>query len=250
MSRVATLGASNAVRTAAALGEAGVEVIGVGKAGWRPSVEAVEAIKEELGLEMGEHDVLVVQCLDSSCLYVMNTATGGLELPKRGADGMYHIEGRPVIAKDMQLDNLLEKVVLLLQWRPNALKILISPTVRYLTNCCATHTRSEQELKMDGQRMLKELGELRRSVKSMLVKKKIQNVILIDPLLLSGAASDLEKAKQLMLDQVHMRKEGYAALAGRIKETIHNWLLVRKRKVAALGEVPAKRTRLATGAKL
>ena len=81
MSRVATLGASNAVRTVAALGEAGVEVIAVCKAGWRPSVEAVEAIKEELGLEMGEYDVLVIQCLDSSCLYVMNTATGGLELP-------------------------------------------------------------------------------------------------------------------------------------------------------------------------
>jgi hypothetical protein len=55
---VATLGASNAGKTAAALEGVGVPAVRFGRVGWRPTTEAVRAVIEEMELELGNAEVL------------------------------------------------------------------------------------------------------------------------------------------------------------------------------------------------
>ena len=58
--------------------------------------------------------------------------------------------------------------------------------------------------------MLRELGTLRREIKSRLIKKGYDNVRMVDPLEVNGAASSVAAAKAIMRDQVHMHSIGYA----------------------------------------
>jgi hypothetical protein len=53
---------------------------------------------------------------------------------------------------------------------------------------------------------------------------------MVDPLDVNGAASSISAARDLMKDQVHMHRIGYARLAEEIKELAHSWLLGKKRK--------------------
>ncbi len=95
--------------------------------------------------------------------------------------------------------------------------------------------------------MLKELGTLRREIKSRLLKKGYANVRMVDPLDVCGAASSMEAARELMVDQAHMVATGYAKLAGAIKDVAHGWLLGKKRKYTGSNRPDAKRIRLDSG---
>jgi hypothetical protein len=79
--------------------------------------------------------------------------------------------------------------------------------------------------------MLRELGSLRREVRNWLYKKELKNVVLADQLEASGAASSWDKAKGLMVDNVHMQPVGYAKLAMAIREAVQRWLVGQKRKI-------------------
>jgi hypothetical protein len=99
-----------------------------------------------------------------------------------------------------------------------------------------------------GKRLLRELGTLRREIKSRLIKKGYDNVRMLDPLDVNGAASSVSAARNLMRDQVHMHKVGYARLAEEIKELAHFWLLGKKRKSSGSDRPDAKRIKLDTTA--
>lgn len=79
-----------------------------------------------------------------------------------------------VVVKELQLGIILDKIELLLKWRPASLKVLVFPMVIFIGNCCSEHTRDDMEV--NGERMLKELNGLRRTVRSFLMKKRISNV--------------------------------------------------------------------------
>ncbi len=99
MGRVATLGASNAANIAAALGEAGMEVVTFGKVGWRVTADKIEAMEEEISLECKDTDVLLLHCLDNQVFYVMDEETGGMAFPAKGKDDRYHAKGKVTVAK-------------------------------------------------------------------------------------------------------------------------------------------------------
>ncbi len=67
---------------------------------------------------------------------------------------------------------------------------------------------------------------------------------MVDPLDVNGAASSVSAARNLMKDQVHMHRFGYARLAEGIKELAHSWLLGKKRKSSGSDRQDAKRIRL------
>ncbi len=151
--------------------------------------------------ECKEGDILMIQWLENSILYMLNGETGCMELPKRDEeDGILHVTGRVTVSKDMQLEALLEKLDPLLAWSPDSLKVLLCPLVRYLVDCCAAHQRGEQIRNEDGTRQLKELYQLRKAIKSRIIQKKYRNIIIMDPLACLGAAASLEKAKTIMAD--------------------------------------------------
>jgi hypothetical protein len=85
------------------------------------------------------------------------------------------------------------------------------------------------ERKAEGERQLRELGSLRRELKTWLIKRGYSNTLLVDPLQARGAAADIDKARENMSDSVHMKPAGYSRLADKIKEMAKAWLLTRKR---------------------
>jgi hypothetical protein len=242
-----TVGASNAIRTAAALRRKGVEVMEMGRKGWAVSEESVDALLEQLQILAGKDDILVLQCLDSRC-FLETDSNGNVTLPKRGEDGKVHVKGRIIVAKDLLLEILLDQLDPVLRSRKESLIILVCPITRFLIACCDAHAKGDGEEKAsEDRRMLKELGTLRREIKSRLLKKGYSNVRMIDPLEVCGAAASVEAARKLMADQAHMVATGYAKLAGAIKELAHGWLLGRKRKGTGSDRPDAKRIRLDSG---
>ncbi len=121
--------------------------------------------------------------------------------------------------------------------------MLVCPVTRFLISCCDSHERKEGA-EEDGKRLLRELGTLRREIKSRLIKKGYDNVRMVDPLEVKGAASSVAAARAIMRDQVHIHNIGYVRLAEDIKELAHSWLLSKKRKGSGSDRPEPKRIRL------
>jgi hypothetical protein len=85
----------------------------------------------------------------------------------------------------------------------------------------------------EGAAMLRGLGDLRRKVKTWLVFNKHSNVVMLDPLATFQASADAGAAMAMMADTVHLKAEGYKAVASKCKQLITDWLLRKKRKAAA-----------------
>ncbi len=68
-----------------------------------------------------------------------------------------------------------------------------------MEDCCAEHARSEES-----GRVLKELWQMRRGIKTFPVTRKIRNVLLVDLLAILEAGADLQKAKMILKDGVHV----------------------------------------------
>jgi hypothetical protein len=237
------VGASNAARTATALRRKGVSVNSLGKAGWKISEDTMAYMASELSQRVAQEETLILQCLDSNCFFVLEK-TGAMCMPCRGTDGLVHIQGKVVVARGLQLENLLELLGPILRERAGMLTILVCPTVRFLEACCNAHnTMSHADRIAEGERQLRELGSLRREVRSWLVWHCFHDVLLADPLEAAGAAKLVEKARDLMFDAVHMKPAGFAALAGKIRELIQQWMLSNKRKGGSIEQPAGKRAR-------
>ncbi len=245
MGRVFAVGASNAGYTAAALERRGIRVVPFSHPGCMITRDSVENVVRRLELDCKEGDIILIQWLENSCFYMFNSETGGMELPKRDdQDGIFHVTGRVTVSKDMQLENLLDRLDGLLAWSPDTLKVLLCPLVRYLTDCCVTHQRDEQTLNEEGVRQLKELYQLRRALKSRIIQRKYKNILLIDPLACLGATSSLEKARAIMADSFHLTGKARTDLAAKVKEEIVRWLRGKKRSSDTAAGAESKRQKL------
>jgi hypothetical protein len=68
--------------------------------------------------------------------------------------------------------------------------------------------------------------------------------MLADPLEVAGAAKSVVRARELMFDAVHMKPAGFAALAGKVRELIVQWVLAKKRKGSSIEQPAGKRARM------
>ena len=96
---------------------------------------------EEMELELGNAEVLILQCLDNNCFYLMDEDTGAMTLPTIGEKNVYHAPGPLVVAKDQQLEQLLNKLSPIFEWRPEMLMLLRTLWCRHLTECCCDHPK-------------------------------------------------------------------------------------------------------------
>jgi hypothetical protein len=109
-------------------------------------------------------------------------------------------------AKGLQLSLVMDQLEGFLAGRKELLTILVSPSVRFVLPCCLPHdNQTGVEKEKEGKRMLRELGSLCREIRNWLYRKEFRNVVLIDPLEASGAASRWDTAKELMVDNVHIK---------------------------------------------
>ncbi len=237
-----TVGASNSARTAAALRKKGMSVTEMGRNGWTVSEDTIDALLEQLQIVASKEDILVLQCLDSR-VFLEVDSLGNIQCPKKDKDGKVHVQGRIIVAKDLLLEILLDQLDPVFMSRKESLIILVCPLTRLLLSFCDSYERGEG-VEEDGKRLLRELGTLRREIKTRLIKKGYDNVRIVDPLDVNGAASSVSAAKAIMKDQVHMHNLGYARLAEDIKELAHSWLLSKKRKASGSDRPEAKRMRL------
>jgi hypothetical protein len=140
-------------------------------------------------------------------------------------------KGRVSVAKGLQLSLVLDQLGEFLAGRRELLTILVSPSVRFVQPCCLPHdNQTVAEKEEEGKRMLRELGSIRREIRNWLYKKEFRNVVLIDSLEASSAASCWDTAKGMMVDNVHMHPAGYSKLAIAVREAVQRGLLGRKRK--------------------
>ncbi len=70
-------------------------------------------------------------------------------------------------------------------------------------------------------------------MKTWLVFNKHSNVVMLDPLATFQASANVGAAMAMMADTVHLKAEGYEAVAAKCKQVITDWLLGKKRKAAA-----------------
>jgi hypothetical protein len=239
-----TVGASNAARTAAALKRKGVETVPLGQAGWKISEDSIAYLENELSGHVARAEFVVLHCLDSSVFYALEKG-GAMSVPAAGQDGAYHVLGKIVVARGLQLEILLETVEPVLKLRSDLLTFLVCPTIRHVEACCTAHdSMNAEERRAEGERQLRELGSLRREMKTWLIKKGYTNTLLVDPLQASAAAADIDKARGIMSDSVHMKPAGFSKLADKIKEMAKSWLLNKKRAAEGGAAPESKRARL------
>jgi lysophospholipase L1-like esterase len=228
---VTCIGASNAGRTTEALRKKGVKTSMVGKTGWKLSNSSMAAAELTIRQEGRQECPVILHCMDGSVFFAVGK-NGAMNIPARGKDGIVHVRGKVAVAKGLQLSLVLEQLEEFLVGRRDLLTILVCPSVRFVVSCCLPHDNLTEEEKVEeGKRMLRELGSLRREVRNWLYKKELKNVVLADQLEASGAASSWDKAKGLMVDNVHMQPVGYAKLAMAIREAVQRWLVGQKRKI-------------------
>jgi hypothetical protein len=243
------IGASNAGNTAAALERKGVKVVPISQPGCTVTRESVDSVVQRLNAELKKDDIVLIQWLENSIFFMLNSDTGSMVLPTMDVqDGIFHVTGKVTVSKDVQLEALLDKLEPLLSGYPDNLKMLLCPLVRYLEDCCAAHPRDEQARREDGIQQMKELYQLRRVLKSWIIRKKFKNVIMFDPLACLGAAASVEKAKAAMADCFHLNARAREIVAVKVKEQIVGWLRGRKRGNDTKAGSEDKRPRLDSAA--
>ncbi len=147
-----------------------------------------------------------------------------MSIPAVGQDGIHHVLGKVVVARGLQLEILLETLEPVLKLRSDMLTFLVCPTIRHVEACCTAHdSLSAEERRAEGERQLRELGSLRREVKTWLIKRGYSNTLMVDPLQASAAAANIDRAREIMRDAVHMQPAGYSRLSDKIKELAKGW---------------------------
>ena len=137
---VLVVGASHANRLSEQLELLGHSVERVCQPGWRATkanVASMLAKVEEVISSMSQDCLVIFWLLDNS-LYFARSDEGGFNPPKRGSDGIYHVEGEVMLAPvevTKQVVNNCLPIITAVGSRP---KLFITPLARYTsTGCCA-----------------------------------------------------------------------------------------------------------------
>ncbi len=107
--------------------------------------------------------------------------------------------------------------------------------------CTQFHVPSRQD--SGGREAVEGAGIAAEGGENLASRQGFHDVLLADPLEAAGAAKSVEKARNLMFDAVHMKPAGFAALAGKIRDLIQQWMLSRKRKGGSIAQPDGKRAR-------
>ena len=93
------IGASNSDRLAMALERTGIQVVKTTTTNWSPAPDAVDALVDHVknAVAVGDPEVVVFELLDN-LVYLGKQPDRSTELPKRGAGGIYHVQGELTIA--------------------------------------------------------------------------------------------------------------------------------------------------------
>jgi hypothetical protein len=154
------IGSSNAGRLTKALNNANYTVTSILNGNWRVSRESCNSLADSIRrtIELEDPVVVVLITLDGSTFFAKKE-DGSRVLPRKGDDGIYHVEGDLVVASpDTQSEHLdlMKPVFDAIGRKPG---LIISPMPRYIIDGCCQNkehvaNRTSRNFRNDVQRQL------------------------------------------------------------------------------------------------
>jgi hypothetical protein len=241
------VGASNAARTAAALTRKGEEAEKVGKRGWSlASEEDVASVIVDLKSDGMQGKVLILHCMDNGSFFSMSRS-GVSSLPVK-KDRKFHIPGKLVVATGCTLEMMVEQMLRVAdEVRPD-LTIIVTPMPRYMDPCCEEHGagKSEEELEVERQKMLKAVWGMKRETFAMVAKAHVKNVIVVSPMEALEVRSDVDEVRGVMADGVHLDERALDVLVDHVLKKVEEHFVSRKRGPTERAAPDGKRPRIAS----
>jgi len=210
------IGGSHADRTADALCASGLEVTRLTSSGWRATRTSVALVLDKIN-KLPHHDVVVLQGLDNSAYFCLGE-DGTMSLPKKGADGRYHVEGELRVANKDQTTALAKTMAPILQAVPDSIRIVITCLPRYtVIPCCEDSDHLIGRGREMEDRVTADLRAMKRNVRSAFYGEKTGQVKLLDPAEVAGWHDRVNYT-----DPVHLRESWYADLAAAVQTCATN----------------------------
>jgi hypothetical protein len=158
LEKVVLMGGSHCARMTDELDETCLDVVDISVRGWKISDASVdEKVKEltEIVSQSDEKRTTIVYQLFDNCSFYVKKEDGRRELPLRGADGKFHIDGKVDIAKREEVKRMVSSAIPLLRAGRQCRKLILTPSRYRYYPCCLTKghcakPQGEELWKMDG----------------------------------------------------------------------------------------------------
>jgi len=140
MERVVMVGGSHSSRLTDELEETCLEVMDISVRGWRLTDASVKEKAKDLADIVSTMDesrtTIVYQLLDNMSYYIKKPDCNR-NLPGKGTDGKYHVDGKLEIANREEVKHLVSTSIPLLRAGGKCRKVILTPSGRYrYTPCC------------------------------------------------------------------------------------------------------------------
>ena len=187
------VGSSHASRLAAALTQQGESVTCLASPSWRLTGENVASTSMSLedAVRANPSAIVIFQMLDSS-IYFSSSEEGEITLPKRAADGRYHVPGELVLADWSALKKIFTTSLPLIRAGGRNKKLILSPLPRYINSKCCD---SESHITNFGGKayakgMGKQLADIHSWLDDLAHGKRLQSYEIICPSTIIGLAEN------------------------------------------------------------
>jgi hypothetical protein len=204
------IGSSNASKLSVALSQKGYSSCCIFNQNFRIDAASVEDIRPRVKEAIRDKDpsVIVFHCLDNSVFY-SRSSDSSRTAPKRGPDGLFHVEGEVAVCSR---DILNEHLRPLLELVGKKRGIVIAPLPRYIvTGCCSNPEHCSNRRLLDfEQQQLQSLDIIKRSIKDFLFCHGLRFIRVLDPLV---DIRGMEASEVWGTDPIHPQPAVYNKMA-------------------------------------
>jgi hypothetical protein len=197
------VGSSNAARLTRALNEAGYTVCKILNSNWRITRESCEALAstEASTVQQEEPGAVILHLLDASYYYT-KSPDGSRTLPKKMADGKYHVCGELVVASAETQNDHLQALKVILEAIGKRPCLVMSPIPRYVTEGCCADVRHVANRLDNGfcADMQRQLDSATKRIKNFLFNSNRRNMRVLDS---TNDIRDLPNEDIWFVDPVH-----------------------------------------------
>jgi uncharacterized membrane protein YgcG len=163
-------------------------------------------------------------------------------------DRKYHIPGKLVVATGCTLELMVEQMLGVAEEVKPDLTIIITPMPRYLDPCCEEHCagRTEGELEVDRQKMLKAVWAMKRETFAMVSKAHVKNVLVVGPMEALGVKSVVDEVRGVMADGIHLDERPLDLLVDHVLKKAEEHFVSKKRGPTERSGPDGKKPRIAS----
>jgi hypothetical protein len=253
LEKVIMVGASHSSRMTDELDDTCLEVVDISVRGWRLSEKTVEEkVKEltEIVSQCDEKRTTVVYQLYDNVSFFAKKADGTRNLPEKGQDGKFHVDGRLEVATRDEAKRMVSTSIPLLRAGGQCRKLVLTPGSRYRYNpCCLTRGHcSNLKERNYGKWMEEKLSELKSTVRDYVRMRNIKRATVMELGQLiktpAGQSEYLHEEEIWGDDPVHMTRTGYKLAAAGIESLVYEKRGEEKEAEEKSGQRPTKKPRL------